>query len=94
MKHYRDDQNGRGNHCIELHQCFLFLSLLDLRVFSTLVNIITEDEFGQLKENIFALMIEKLKSMSNKRKFSKQKSVAPGTTNSTKAESKKHVKVS
>lgn len=64
VKYFREDVLGRGQRYIGLHQYFFFASFLDPRVLPILVDIMTDEDFEQLKDDIVDQMVAKSNAMS------------------------------
>ena len=97
VQYFREDVVGRGQRYIGLHQFFFFASFLDPRVLPILKeDIMTDEDFDQLKEDIIDEMVAKFKAMNNKKKSSDdgQGSTTPEASSTANAKSKKPSKVS
>ena len=68
VRYFREDVLGRGQRYIGLHQYFFFASFLDPRVLLILVDIMTDEDFQQLKDDIIDQMVAKSKAMNKKKK--------------------------
>ena len=94
VRYFREDVLGRGQRYIGLHQYFFFASFLDPRVLQILVDIMTNEDFQQLKDDIIDQMVAKSKAMKKKKKPQNQGQECTSPTATAQPKSKKPSKAS
>jgi hypothetical protein len=74
VKYLRDDDIGRGNRYVGVHQYFFFASFFDPRVLPMLSDIITDDDFEMVKNDLIHLMVTKTKVKRNYKELCNEES--------------------
>ena len=85
VTYFREDELGKGNRYIGLHQYFFFAAFLDPRVLPILLDIITEEDAGQLEEDILDAMVARSKLMRSKKSNLSDQGTPPATQTPSKA---------